>query len=156
MTRRERIVFLLEHLNDVLGPSSSAVGAGGEGDGPGFVLTSSMADHYSVVELCRCLDQLGRMGPYHREAVVTFFCANWYVRREPKRVKKGGRLVALRHADGSPVFDLRRERGLPPWLSACPVDRETGWPRPVLLGVDVICGLFDGDPDVPKQLLAAA
>jgi hypothetical protein len=156
MTRRERIVFLLEHLNDCLGPAGSASAGSGDGDGPGFVLTSSMAVHPSVVELRRCLRLLGRLAPNHREAVETWFCCNWYVKRVPKTVRRNGRVVRVLNRDGSQAFDMRRVRGLPPWLKACPVDRGTGEPRPVALGVDFICGVFRGEPFVPEQLREAA
>jgi len=156
VTRRERIVFLLEHLNDAWGPGSSLGGSAGDGEGPGFALTSSMADHPSVVELGRCLRMLGRLAPNHREAVETWFCCNWYVKRVPKTVRRNGRVVRVLNRDGSQAFDMRRVRGLPPWLRACPVDGGTGEPRPVALGVDFISGVFRGEPYIPEQLLAAA
>ena len=156
MTRRERIVFLLEHLNDCLGPAGSASAGSGDGDGPGFVLTSSMAVHPSVVELRRCLRLLGRLAPNHREAVESYFCCNWYVERVPKTVRRGNRVLQLRNADGSVATEPRRVRGLPPWLRACPVDGGTGEPRPVALGVDFISGVFSGEPYIPEQLREAA
>jgi len=115
-----------------------------------------MADHPSVVELRRCLRMLGRFAPNHREAVLSWFCCNWYVDRVPKTVRRNGRTVRVLNRDGSQAFDMRRVRGLPPWLQACPVDGGTGEPRPVALGVDFISGVFRGEPYIPDQLLAAA
>jgi hypothetical protein len=155
VTRRERIVFLLEHLNDVCGPGSSLGGSGGTGEGPGFVLTSAMAEHPSVVELGRCLAMLDRMAPRHGDAVRAWFCCHWYVERVPKTVRKGGRLVRLVNADGSQAVELRRVRGLPAWMTGQPVEA-SGEPRMVARGVDFIAGVFRGEPYVPEQLRQAA
>ena len=151
MTRRAKIVFLLEHLNDCLGPSSSATREGA-GDGPGFVLTSSMADHPSVVEIGRCLDVLSRAAPKHADHLQAYFCCNWYVQRIPKTAKRHGRIVRVMNRDGTPAYDFRRVRGLPAWLACVPLDRETGEPRTVARGVDFISGLFTGEPFIPDQL----
>ena len=155
MTRRERIVFLLEHVRDLYGPGGSGDGVGA-GEGPGFALLSSMAEHPSAQELGRCLQLLRRMAPNHARDLETYFACAWYVERVPKTTTRGGRRVVVREKDGSPSYVLRRVRGLPAWLECVPVDRETGEPRTVARGVDFISGVFRGDPFVPEQLLKAA
>lgn len=155
MTRRERIAFLLDHLHDVCGPGGSSDGVG-TGEGPGFMLSSAMSEHPSVIELGRSLDQLRRLMPHHGRAIDDYYGAAWYIERTPKTVKRGGRVVRVLEPDGSPAYELRRRRSVPHWLAVQPADRDTGEPRMVARGVDIVSGLFRGDPFVPSQLLEAA
>jgi hypothetical protein len=156
VTRRERIVFLLEHLHDCCGPSSSATHSGGLGDGPGFVLTSTMAEHPSVVELVRCLELMRRTVPRHAAAVVEWYACQWYVDHVPVTAKRRGRLVRLRDSDGRLATKPVRVPARPAWLRRQPLDRQTGEPRMVSRGVDMLAGLYRGDPFIPQQLLDAA
>ncbi len=155
MTRRQRIVFLLEHLPDVCGLSSTGTGQG-DGDGPGFPLLTSMADHPSVIELGRCLRLLRRMCPNHARYLDAYYGAAWYVERTPKTVTKRGRRVRVLEPDGTQAYTLTRKRGLPGWLVRAPQDRETGEPVMVARGVDFISCAFHGDPFIPGQLAEVA
>lgn len=155
MTRRERIVFLLDHLADCCGPGGSGAGPGDSDGTIGFALTSSMADHPSVIELGRCLELLRRMAPAHARDLEAYFGCGWHVERVPKTQQRKGRLVTVMNADGRAVTVDRLVRSLPGSLAAMAKDRETREPRTVARGIDFISGVFRGDVFVPAQLLAA-
>jgi len=155
VTRREQIVFLLEHLRDCCGPGGSGGGRGDSDGSIGFALTSAMADHPSVIELGRCLDLLRRMAPAHARDLEAYFGSHYYVDWVPVTVKRGNRWVRVLDKDGQPSKRPVRRRSLPAWLACVPMDRETGEPQTVARGVDFISGTFRGEPFVPKQLLAA-
>lgn len=155
--RRERIVFLLDHLGDCLGPGGGlAATNAGSTDSIGFALTSTMADHPSVKELLRCLAVVEARFPRHYSHLWAYFGSGWMVEWVPKR--RAGKTLTRVDDFGRrvPVREPRRVRALPGWLRAEPVDRETGEPRLVSRSVDVLAGLFRGEVFVPDQLREAA
>lgn len=150
-------MFLLDHLEDCLGPGGAA-GNHTNGEPLGFALTSSMADHPSVIELCRCLDVLRAKVPRHHLHLRIYFGSGWRVVWEPKRSGNGKTVMRIDEVTGRRVPDTvpRRVRAIPAWLAAERKDRETGEPRLVAHAIDMVSALFRGEVYVPDQLRDAA
>lgn len=152
--RRERIVFLLDHWADIHGPGYSDKSTG-QVDPLGHELTSSMADHPSVVELARCLTLLAQKLPRHHLHLSLYFGA-FRVVQVPKRTGSGKTLMRVdEFGHRVPVLEPRRVRSYPAWLDAEPQDAETGEPRLVAHGVDMLSALFRGEVFIPNQLREA-
>lgn len=157
MTRRDKIVFLLDNLADLVGPSLSAHGPGG-GDGPGFPLSTSMADHPSVVELLYRLAQLRTTAPKHAQHLEAWYGCEYAVDAQAKTIRRRGKTVTVRHPDGTPVMEYRRYRPIPAWMRQVPLCHEPRCecrgllPRTVCRGVAFVDVMFAGEPFIPRQL----
>lgn len=132
MTKRERIILLLDHYEDFFRPAAGnpSVSAG---DGA-VLLLPSMSRHPSVVELCRCLNLLADRGPVQYAHLKAFFTAEHRLVDAPvKRKAKKGTVT---------VVERRRERVVPGWVRQQKVTR----------GVDFVAAAFRGEVFLPDQI----
>lgn len=159
MKRRDAIVFLLDHWADIHGPGTSDRDTTTPDDGErlGIALTSSMAEHPSVVELARCRDLLRRTAKRHALHLDIYFGSGYMVRWQPKRSGNGKTLTRLDDfGHRVPVLEPWRVRAIPEWLAREPKDVETGEPMLVSRGIDFLSAAFRGEVFIPKPLEEAA
>jgi hypothetical protein len=136
MSRRDRIVFLLDHWEDFFEQASSGglviVDDQTRRMSDDWTLLSSMSRHPSVVELGRCLELCRRMAKGHYNHLRAFYGSEWRTIDRP--VKK-------RNAHGKLVDDTARvrERVVPAWVVMRMVERAT----------DFVAGSFRGEPEIP-------
>lgn len=138
MTRRDRIIILLDHYRDYFEISCGGTGAGKD-YGPQL---PRMANHTSVKELCRCLELLNRMAPAHYQHLKAYYTAEWRTAWAAKR-----KLVPFAQREGAHYDPKRRAyayrcRATPAWVI----------PRMVELGVDFVASEFRGEPFIPDEL----
>ena len=135
-TQRQRIQFLLDHWPDIFEPniaSSLSTAGGGSGLEPRL---PKMAEHGSVRELTRCLDNLARDDPAAHRHLKAFRCnAEW--RQVKAKIKFLGPKGNLIEGDG-----WRRERIIPSWINA----------RLVLRAEEAIVRMFRDEVFIPKDL----
>jgi len=143
LTRRERIVVLLEHLPDYYALGQPGSGTGVDGNLGRFRL----AEHESVRELFRCLLLLRSLQPLTYRQLIAFYGAETRVARVRRR-----RDVPRELRECTPVrytFEPRsrcyafRERVLSSAVERSRVER----------GVSFLLELFEGDVSLPRELL---
>ena len=135
-TARQRIQFLLDRWGDIFEPDiASSLSAAGGGSGLDPALPK-MAQHGSVRELIRCLDNLALDDPAAHKHLKAFRCsAEWRQVRAVIRVRlQSGRW------DGIPGW--KRERIVPRWID----------PRLVVRAEEAIARMFRGEVFIPKDL----
>jgi hypothetical protein len=133
VSKREKIVYLLDHWVDIWDPDAAS--QRGSSGGGGVHLLGLMSRHPSVVELDRCLRVLKVERKLWHDHVKAFHCAEWGVRtRVSRRRRKGGK---------SEVVVLRdRVRRQPSWVKMGYVNS----------GVFRLEELFQGPVFVPGEL----
>jgi hypothetical protein len=137
VSKRDRIVYLLDHWDDIFSPPVS-IGLFSAGGSSGSPHLSGMARHSSVVELVRCLAVLKLEEPRWHDHVKLFHCAEWKIRTWSTVVRrKGGKRETVVH----------RDRARRP-----PADVRMDWVR---LGEDRLAELFVGDVSIPTELWEA-
>lgn len=121
-SKRERIVYVLDHWDDIFNPPLASTnpirGRGGNGFLPG------MSRHASVVELVRCLEVLRLEAPTQYAHLMASHRAEWRIKRVPRR-SKGGKAVLRRDGVNRLVQETRpvRERLVPAWVDTGKVYR---------------------------------
>lgn len=114
-TKREKIVFLLEHWDELFDPSVTSP-QGSPGDGSGVGLMPAMCHHPSVRELDRCLGVLKSVAPVQFSHLMATHTAEWRIRVDHVRVRRERGLTEV-------VERRVRERLVPRWVDAGKVRR---------------------------------
>src|SRR6184192_2364695 len=99
MTKRERIIFLLDHWHDYTEPdnstglpNSSIARTTSTYDGSAM---PTMASHRSILELNRCLELCSRMAPAHYKHLAGYYAAPTRTVDKPTRIRNAhGKMVA--------------------------------------------------------------
>lgn len=134
-SKRERIVYLLDHWDDIHSPPVSGYGRSTGTDTPHL---SPMSRHASVVELNRCLATLKLEHKLWHDHLKAFHGAEWGINvRRSTRKRKGGKQEQIILRD--------RIRRPPSWV-------KTGY---VNSGVFRLEELFNGQVFIPEPLWLA-
>lgn len=131
-SKRDKIVHLLDHWDDIYNPPLTNQGGTGNG---GNALLPLMSRHASVVELVRCLALLQVEAPVQHAHLKAFHCAEWRTHRwaEVKR-RKGGKRERVERSE--------RQRLVPSWVRLEKVRRAE----------DRLVALFRGPVFIPEEL----
>ena len=146
MTRREQILFLLDHWNDFFDPDGTMASNGASASG--IALLPLMSRHPTVLELQTCIQALGRYNPNHRKHLMLHFRSEWRTAYEPRPVlNHHGK--QMRDRQGQPVTEPWpvRRRVLPLRRDELPAHL-----RMVTLSVDFVCATFRGEVFIPEEL----
>lgn len=121
-SKRDKIVYLLDHWDDIFSPPVSGYGRSTGDDSPHL---SPMSKHASVVELARCLAVLQVEAPVQHAHLKAFHCAEWRVSKTAKwkSFKGGWRQIANPRPDHEEDWDRKRERLKPAWIRDHKVER---------------------------------
>lgn len=104
-SKRCRILYLLDHWEDIFSPPLSSGGGGGGGP----ALLPGMSRHHSVVELVRCLAVLKAERPLWHDHLKAYHCAEWRIHVRLGSVRrKGGKRETVQLRD--------RVRCRPQWV----------------------------------------
>lgn len=134
-SKRDKIVYLLDHWDDIFSPPVSGYGRSTGDDSPHL---SPMSKHASVVELARCLAVLKLEHKLWHDHVKAFHGAEWSIHvRRSTRKRKGGKSEQVVLRD--------RVRRPPQWVKA-------GYVRS---GVFRLEELFRGAVSIPEPLYLA-
>lgn len=107
-SKRCRILYLLDHWDDIFNPPLTS--SGGDGGGGGMSLLPGVSRHHSVVELVRCLTALKAEHPLWHDHLKAYHCAEWRIHVRWGTVKrKNGRTESVQLRD--------RVRCRPQWVS---------------------------------------
>lgn len=139
VSKREKIVHLLGHWEDIFNPPG-VTGTSSSSSGGGLALLPLMSRHRSVVELVRCLGVLAVEAPVQLSHLRAYHGAEWRIRVDHVRVKRprrqGGKVR-------SELVETRtRERIVPSWVRLEKVRRAEGR----------LVELFVGQVDLPEEL----
>lgn len=132
VSKRDKIVYLLDHWDDIHDPSVTSPG-GSPGDGSGVPLLPLVTRSPSVRELVRCLAILKTEACSQHDHLMAYHTAEWRVHRwsEQKR-RKGGKLETVNRHE--------RQRITPSWVRLEKVRRAE----------ERLCELFVGAVFIPR------
>jgi hypothetical protein len=132
-TKKEKIVHLLDHWDDIHDPNMSKDNPGnGDSAGPQMPV---MAHHRSVLELARCLRILKTEAPSQHDHLMAYHRAEWRIHTwTTLRRRKGGKSERVDHRE--------RQRLKPAWVE----------PLKVHKGEDRLAELFRGTVYIPDDL----
>lgn len=134
-SKRDKIVYLLDHWDEIHSPPASGYGGSSGSSTPHL---SPMSKHSSVVELERCLAVLKSENKLHHDHLKAFYGAEWGINvRRSSRKRKGGKSEQVVLRD--------RVRRPPQWV-------KSGYVRS---GVFRLEELFVGAVSIPEPLYLA-